>query len=102
MLARNSGRLELALDMKRVRDAGREHHAPAALGMAVPMRDDIADQFVLVHPRRQLALDIIALSGFNPSQVRLIRRKDSRSDKIATLDQRRDLRPFDDGIENAA
>ena len=61
MLGADAGLSELARDVHGVRDVDREHHRAAALGVFVPMGDDVADEVVTVYARSELAFDIVAL-----------------------------------------
>ena len=58
-------------DVDGVRDVNGEDNRLAALAKLVPIRDDVADQGVLVHARGELALVVVAGDGVDASQVRL-------------------------------
>ena len=60
---------ELVPEVDRVRHAGCEDHRPEAVGMPVPVRDDVADQLGLVHTLCELRLDIIPFGNFHALEI---------------------------------
>ena len=66
------------------------------------MRNNVADQFRLIHSLGELVFVVIAGDGANAFQVWIDRRINARLDQVAALDQLGDLWALDDGLENAA
>ena len=56
------------------RDIDREGDRLSALGVLVPVGDDVADELRPVHAIGELALDVIADARFDAFQVRIDRR----------------------------
>ena len=102
VLGANAGLDEFIAQMDRMRDVDREGHRLAALAELVPVRDDIADQLRPIHAIGELRLDVIAGLGANTGEIGIDRRIDAGLDQESLLDQRRDLRALDDGLEDAA
>ena len=88
--------------MDRVADAAGEGDGLAALAVLEPVRDDVADELVLVHPLGKLRLDVVARLCSNAAQIRVYRRVDLSLDEIALLDQVGDLRGLDQGRKDAS
>src|SRR6185312_10489041 len=74
----------------------------AALAIAMPMRNDVADQVAAVHALSKLQLDIVAGADFDALQIRVDRRIVARLDQVLLRDQLGDLWTFNDGVEDAA
>src|ERR1700730_1380628 len=85
-----------------MRDVDRERHRLAALAELVPVGDDVADQLRLVHAIGELGLNVVAGLSTNACEIGIDRRIDAGLDQKSLLDQRRDLRALDDGLEDAA
>jgi hypothetical protein len=93
---------ELIADVDAVTDAAGKCDSAPALAVLVPVRDDVADELVAIHPLGKLRLDIV--TGLRPdaAQIWIDRRIDARPDEVALLDQVGDLRAFDHALEDAA
>ena len=85
--ARTPALTELIADMDAVADAAGEGDGLAALAVLEPVRDDVADELVRVHPLGKLGLDIVARLRSDAAQIGIYRRIDLRLDEIALLDQ---------------
>jgi len=85
-----------------VADAAGEGHGLAALAVLEPMRDDVSDELVPIHPLGELGLDVVAGLRSDAAQIGVERRVDPRLDQIALLDQVGHLRALDHGLEDAA
>jgi len=83
-------------------DAAGEGDGLAALAVLEPMRDDVSDELVPIHPLGELGLDVIASLRFDAAKIRIDRRIDPRPHQVALLDQVRHLRTLDHGLEDAA
>ena len=100
MLGANTGPDELIAKVDRVGYRCCEHNSFAAIGQAVPMRDDVANQFCSVHSIREFALGIISLSDGHALQVWLGRGKHLGSDQVAKVDQLLNLRALNQSVED--
>ena len=77
-----------------------ERDSLPALAVLVPVRDDVTDQVGPVHPRSQLAFDVITGDRADATQIRIDRRVYPRPHQIAASDQLGDLRRFDQRFED--
>ena len=100
VLGAHTGLDEFIPQMDRMRDVDGEGHRLPALAKLVPVRDDVADQFRPIHAVGKLGFDIVAGLDANACQIGIDRRIDAGLDQKSLLDQRRDLRAFDDGLED--
>src|SRR5215471_11885537 len=73
-----------------------------ALAELVPMRDDVADQFRVIHPGGEFVLDIVTVADMDAAQVRRDRRVDSGLNQPVLPDEVWDLRALDHGGEDPA
>jgi hypothetical protein len=92
---------ELAGDMAAVPDAGSEANSRASLGVFHPLRDDIANEGVGIHPAFELVASIVAGSRFHSAQVHVLG-EDDRLDQEAEVDQVSDLWSLHDAREDGA
>src|SRR5262245_15811576 len=104
MLGLHAALDEFVAEMDRMRHARRENHSLASRlrVMLVPGRHDVCDEPAVIHDLLELAVDVIALPGVNPLQVRNERDKDSSPHEEAEPDQFLDLRDLDENIKGSA
>ena len=76
MFGLDAGFLKLAADVDAVADIGGEHHGLAALGQAVPVGNDVADELRPVHALGEFAFNVVAGMGVDAFEVRRGRRID--------------------------
>jgi len=79
-----------------------EDHRPPALGVPMPMGDDVADQFGLVHALGELAFDVIACLGTDAPEIGRGWRIDDGRHKILAVDQFGDLWALDQYLKQIA
>jgi hypothetical protein len=97
----NAGPHEFVAQVNAVRNVDSKGDGLSPLTKFVPMGDDIANKLRPVHSLGELAFDVIAKLNLDAFQIGIDWRIDPRLDQIALLDQFRDLRTLDDGVENS-
>ena len=100
MLGAHAGGDELIAQMNRVLHVDREGDSLAPLAELQPMRDDIADQFRLIHAIGELDFDIVAGLDLDAFQIWSCWCIYPGPDQVLAFDQFGDLRELDDLLED--
>ena len=92
---------ELAGDVAAVPHAGSKADSGPPLRVLHPLRDDIANERVGIHPALELVASVVAGARLHASKIHVLR-EDDRLDQKSEVDQVRDLRSLHDAREDAA
>ena len=98
-----AARSEFVPKMHRMCDTACEYDRTATLGQSMPMRDDVADKLLIVHPVGELLLDVIpALDARRRTNPAATAHPDPNRNEMAAGDQFGDGRALNNGLEDVS